>query len=543
MTMSYRSITLAASIALALSLVGCNMPQGAALPGAKEKRDNGEAVKGDLVVEVIDTGNIEAVKTVEVKSQVGGRLDKLMVDEGDTVTEGQLIAVVDPQQTQLTVNQQKAQLSGALAGLQKQRIDTEKRRTQIQTNIARMKSRLAQMELELKNQPALTQAAVDSAASNVAAQEKALDALIHVTQLNTATSVKNGVTDAENNLRNAQLELDRRKGLLDKGYTSARDVESAQLQVELNQSRLAEARDRQKRLAEEQRIERERQERLLAQARSELDRASTNRFVDKSKQEEYRQAQQQLRDAENDLRDVPSLLAQQKQQQSSIDQLKFQVADGDRQLRETQIKAPLTGIVAKRYIQAGELVTPSGSFNAGTPIVRVDDRSRLLVKLNINEIDVARMQVGQNATLTVDAVPEASFTGKVTKLAPSQNASTATDAVVKYQVEVTLDGSDPRLKSGMSAKCRVRTVDLKNVVKIPVNFLGTDDKGNFVMLAPADPKDKKAKPTRREVKVGIKSATEIQITSGLSGGEKIVTPEYKGPKRQGFNFGPDDEDQ
>jgi HlyD family secretion protein len=520
------------------------MPQGAAVAGAKQKRDDGEVSKGDLVVEVVDTGNIEAVKSVEVKSQVNGRLDKLMVDDGDVVTAGQLIAVVDPQQTQLTVNQQKAQLTGALAGLQRQKIDTEKRRVQIQNNIARMKSRLSQMEMELKNQPALTQASVDSAANNVAAQEKALDALIHVTQLNTVTAVKNAVTDAGNNLRNAQLEMDRRKGLLEKGYASSRDVETAQLQVELAQSRLAEARDRQKRIVEEQRIERERQERLLAQAKSELDRATANRFVDKSKQEEYRQAQQQLRDAENDLRDLPSLMAQQKQQQSSIDQLKFQVEDGDRQLRETQIKAPLTGVVAKRYIQAGELVTASGSFNAGTPIVRVDDRSKLLVKLNINEIDVARMQIGQNATLTVDAVPEASFTGKVTKLAPSQNVTTAGDAVVKYQVEVTLDSSDQRLKSGMSAKCRVRTVDLKNVVKIPINFLGTDDTGYYVMIAPADPKDKKAKPTRRDVKVGVKSATEIQITSGLTGNEKLVTPAYKGPQRKGMmQFGGDDEDQ
>lgn len=514
------------------------------MPGAKQKRDEGAATKGDLFVEVVDTGNIEAVKTVEVKSRVGGRLAKLLVDEGDVVTAGQLIAVVDPQETQLSVNQQKAQLSGAMAGLERQKIDTAKRREAILTNIERMKSRLAQMDLELKNQPALTQAAVNSATSNVAAQEKALDALVNVTQPNTATAVKNGVTDAQNNLRNAQLELDRRRGLLDKGYTSARDVESAQLQVELAQSRLSEAIDRQNRLPNEQRIERERQEKLLAQARSELDRANANRFADRSKQEEYRQAQQQLKDAQNDLRDLPSLMASQRQQKASVDQLRYLVADGDRQLGETQIKAPLSGIVAKRYIQAGELVTASGSFNAGTPIVRVDDRSKLLVKLNINEIDVARMAIGQVATLTVDAVPEANFTGRVTKLAPAQNAASATDAVVKYQVEVTLDSSDPRLKSGMSAKCRVRTVDLKNVVKIPINYLGTDEKGTYVMLAPADAKDKNAKPTRREVKVGVKSATELQIVSGLTGNEALVTPAYKGPKRQGMmNFGGDDEDQ
>jgi RND family efflux transporter MFP subunit len=310
----------------------------------------------------------------------------------------------------------------------------------------------------------------------------------------------------------------------------------------LAHTRQTEAEARLARLPEEQRIERQRQERLVAQARTDLTRAQANRYQDKAKLEEHRQAKQQLSDALNDLKDMPSLKASQRQQAASVRQLRYQVADGDRQLGETQIKAPLGGVVAKRYVQQGELVTSSGSFNAGTAIVRIDDRSRLMVKLAINEIDIARMEVGQRAAVTVDAVPEASFVGKVTTIAPAQNA-VGGDAVVKYRVEVTLDEADPRLKSGMSAKVRVRTVDQKGVVKIPIQFLGTDDKGNFVMLPAEKPKDPKSKPKRKDIKIGVKSGTEVVIVSGLAAGEKIVTPTYKGPPRQGMmQFGNEEEE-
>lgn len=538
-----RPLSLASSVALALLLAGCNMPKPEDLPGAKKNRDETTVEKGELVIEVVETGNIEAAKTVELKSRVGGRLAKLLVDEGVSVTEGQLIAVVDPQETQLQVNQQKAQLSGAEAGLERQRIDTAKRRELIQTNIARMRSRLAQMELEIKNQPVLSKANVDSATHALAAQERALTQVLKVTQPNLAVQVRNALQDARNNLANAQFEFERKQALLAKGYVSEREAQATELTLQLAISRFGEAESRVAHLPDEQRIERERQERQVAQARVDLVRAQTNRYQDKTKLEELKQARQQLSDAQADLRDLPSLAASQRQQAASVRQLQYQVADGDRQLGETQIKAPVAGVIAKRYVQQGELVTSSGSFNAGTAIVRIDDRSRLIVKLAINEIDIARMLVGQTATVTVDAVPESSFVAKVTKIAPAQNAA-AGDAVVKYQVEVSIDGADDRLKSGMSAKVRVRTVDKKGVVKIPLQFLGTDDKGYFVMFPAANPKDPKSKPIRKDIKIGVKSGTEVEVTSGLVGGEKLVTPTYKGPKRQGMmQFGNSDEEE
>src|SRR5437870_3640895 len=73
---------------------------------AKKSTDNAVTVsRGDVVNQVVETGTVDAVKTVEVKSRVSGRLAKLLVDEGDHVTVGQLIAVIDPLETKLLVDQ------------------------------------------------------------------------------------------------------------------------------------------------------------------------------------------------------------------------------------------------------------------------------------------------------------------------------------------------------------------------------------------------------------------------------------------------------
>lgn len=520
-----------------LAVAGC-MPQ----PPKKEDANATHTVeKGTIAVEVVETGSIEAERSVEIKSRVGGRIATLAVDEGDVVTAGQLIAIVDPQETELQVNQQRAQLAGATAGIERQEIEISKRKVSIQNNIARLKSRLAQLELELKAQPQLTKTAVESADVQVSLAQKSLDQLIHVTQPNTKLQVQNALADAKNNLQNALTELERRRGLLAKGYVSEREVQTAELNVQLAQTRLADAASRAQRIDEEQAIERDRAQRQLKSAQLDANRANVNTFQDKVKIEEYKRAKQDLIDAENDMRDLQSLGASKRQQEASANQLKYSLADGVRQLGETQIKSPVSGVVAKRYVQAGELVTSLGSFSSGTAIVRIDDRSKLLVKLNINEIDVARMTIGQSATITVDALSGTKFSGKVTKIAPAKAVNAAGDSVVKYQVEITLDQSDNRLMSGMSAKCSIRTVDKPNVIRIPLVFLGQDDKGSFVELALSEAelkKDPKAKGKRVDITTGIRGGTEVEVLTGLSGGEKLKKPAYKGPDRKGMMSGP-----
>src|SRR5690349_17584308 len=125
---------------LSLSLAGClNL-------GAKKGVSKPQTVeRGNVTVEVVETGSLQAVKTVEVKSRVSGRVKSLIVDEGQLVHAGDLIAEIDPQETQLAVNQSAAQVRGAEAGAQRQSIEIAQRRVTARNALAKALSALRQV--------------------------------------------------------------------------------------------------------------------------------------------------------------------------------------------------------------------------------------------------------------------------------------------------------------------------------------------------------------------------------------------------------------
>lgn len=163
------------------------------------------------------------------------------------------------------------------------------------------------------------------------------------------------------------------------------------------------------------------------------------------------------------------------------------------------------------------------------------------VKLDVNEIDVARMTLGMDATIDVDALPGRPFHGVVKKIAPasrdsanssvqSQATSTA-DNVVKFQVEIRIVDPTETIRSGMSAKVTIVTARRNGVLIVPIEFVVRDGPKAYVEFEPASPKEK---PSRREVKLGLVTGSQAEIVSGVKVGDKLHRPEFGGPKRKGF---------
>lgn len=513
----------------------------------KPAQDEITVERGDVTSEVVEAGFLEANKTVEVKSRVGGRLAKLFVDEGDTVKAGQVIAVIDPQETQLQVDQSQAQLTGAEASVRQTQVDIAQRRVTVETNLTRARSRLAQLERQQKAQPQLTQAAIQSAETAYRSASQALALLDEVTHPNARLTAEKAVTDAQNNLAQSEKELERRRTLLERGYISQREVEQQELQVELNQTQLARAQDAFRRIDDQQAIERRRAEENVNQARAELDRATVNSIQDDAAREQYRQALQDVRDAETARSDVQRLAAVADQQRAQARQISIGLRDRQRELGETEIRAPMDGIVTKRSVQVGELVSSLSSFNAGTPLVTIEDRSSMVVNLEINEIDVAKLTLDKPASIEVDALPTKDFRGRVTKIAPANTTAGAqvqaagADPVVKYAVEVRLENVDPALKSGMSARCTMIVRQLKNVVRIPLDFVGQEGRDRFVMVIPATGK---GEPKRTPVQLGEASGAYVAVLTGVDAGQKLKKPKFTGPSRRGvIQFGAPDREE
>lgn len=536
-------------IALVLILAVCGvgayfLRASVASAAATDKgSDSGVVTRGDLALTIVETGTIDAQKSVDVKSRVSGRLARLLVHEGDIVTEGQLVAIIDPKETALKVDQDRAVLSGAQSGADRSALELQQR---IRTNRAALESakvRVGQLEAEMKAQPTLTRAAIDQAQTGLdaALQDRAL--LVTTSQPNAKTTAQSNVDEAQANFDAAKSDFDRQTELLAKGYVSRKGVESARLQFEVARVHLQAAREALSRTDRQFELERAKSDQLIAQSRAALRSAKANAVQDQVKRQDYLSALADLDRARAALEDTQILGKSRDQSMATVRQFNSALSDSVRQLGETDIRAPMSGIVTKKLAEVGDLIIGLSGFSQGTPILRVEDRSGMLVKLDVNEIDVARMTKGMTSKIAVDALPDQSYEGAVTKIAPSSKnsgttaAPTSADPVVKYEVEIKFSRSDPNLRAGMSAKCSLDVWRRQNVLQVPIEFLGTEGKNHFVMLAPAKPG---GKPTQVSVEVGKATGSATEIVGGVTEGAKLVKPPFGGPPRKGaMQFGGD----
>ncbi|MCC7435330.1 MAG: efflux RND transporter periplasmic adaptor subunit [Methanoregulaceae archaeon] len=508
---------------------------------AATKKDEGlmAVARETLVNRVVETGTIDAVKTVEVKSRASGRLKKLYVQEGDIVKAGQLIAEIDPQETELKVRQDRAQLRGASSNVTRTSIEMDQRRVTARENLKQAEIRVSQLQSELRIQPTLTNASVRVATAALDSARKEIERLDKTAHPNQRVASETAVREAQANFDNAKSEAERQAELLQQGYVSQKIVENTKLSLELARVRLQQANENASRLETQLRIERQRAEDDLQRSQAELDRAKANGIQDVLKRKEYENALADLSKARVALRDVEVLAQSRIAGQSSVDQLQSVLDDTLRQLSETQIRSPLDGVVTKQLVQEGELVASLSAFSSGTPILRIEDRTALRVMLSINEIDTAKLRVGMKAEIAVDAFPADNFTGSVRRIAPASVAvgltatgtPVSTEAVVKYEVEIWLDKSDPRLRSGMSAKCSLEVARRDKVLTLPTEYVGKDDKGRFVEFPAKTPT---GKPEQRRIKTGLETGAKIEILEGVKEGDKVARPKFTGPARQGF---------
>ncbi len=515
--------------------------------GATDDKDKGASnytvKKDDLVVTVVDTGTIDATRTVEVKSRVSGRLSKLLVDEGSVVKQGQLIAVIDPQETELKVQQDAASLRGAQSSVAKANAEIKQRVLTAKATYDQALAKVVQLKLEVKAQPALTQAAIAEAQASLNTALQQREQLLTNTQPNLRTTTQSALSEAKANYDNALAEFKRQNQLGNMGYVAGRSVDSAKLTLDLAQVRLDGAKQNMDRLEAQIRTDKAKADEAVRQAEASLARAKVNQIQIRSKQEDLKSAEAEVIRSRALLDDVTIMEKGRDQSQATVDQLSAILHDSQRNLGETDVRAPMDGVVTKKLLQVGELASGLSGFQSGTGIVRIEDRRNMRVMLEVNEIDVAKMKDGMSATINVDAFPGHPYKGIIRRIAPASTAAgttttTTSDAVVKFEVEVVITNPDNNLRSGMSAKCSVDVIRKNGVLVIPIEFISREADGVYVEIPGTTPG---SKPTRRKITTGAETGSKIEVIDGLKEGEKIQKPKYTGPERKGMmQAGPED---
>ena len=207
----------------------------------------------------------------------------------------------------------------------------------------------------------------------------------------------------------------------------------------------------------------------------------------------------------------------------ALAQSKEALAVAEDQLRYSRIASPITGTVIQRTIRIGETVVP-GSMSTfdDKALMVVADMSALIAKAELNQIDVAKIKLGSEVTLTLDALPGKTYKAKVTRVAPASILPKGKDVEV-FPVEATLDpgGDLAAIKPGMTADVKIHVETRKNVLKLPIEAV-IKEKGQTYVNKLLPGATRRGPNTQRvDVKVGMRNEREQEILSGLSEGDEV----------------------
>jgi HlyD family secretion protein len=249
--------------------------------------------------------------------------------------------------------------------------------------------------------------------------------------------------------------------------------------------------------------------------------------------------------------------------QQQIRQEKAGLAETRYNLTQIIISSPMDGIVTRRNIEEGETAVVGTMNNAGSQLLTIADMSVLEAEVEVDETDIPDVQLGQSAEVTIDAVPDRTFKGRVTEIgnSPIQAASAQAGGqrqATTFRVVITLDEEVPNVRPGFTCTAEISTATRKNAVAVPIQALTVremlfDAQGKMVREQQTE--GRRRRPSvgtpvsasnepppgheRKEtegvfvardgravftpVKVGIAGEQYFEVLEGLKAGDQVIT--------------------
>jgi HlyD family secretion protein len=302
----------------------------------------------------------------------------------------------------------------------------------------------------------------------------------------------------------------------------------------------------------------------VASAEASLMQARTNR--DQAKRQRDRSVEIQKANAELIAREVVEQAIQAydvadanlQAAQAGVDQARAALSEARSNLAKTHLISPIDGRVVRLAVEKGEVAVP-GTFSKETGLLMtVADLSVVLARVQVDETDVVRLHLGDSVAVSIDAFPDTSFVGRVTKISNSAKLSQtgassggSTDRAVDFDVEITLDRPPADIRPDLSATARIVTDTRKQTLSIPIIALTVREHqdvpnetkagtGTPVGVAASPSSTDKKKKDRegvfvvqggiamfRPVKVGIAGDEHFEVLDGLKAGDTVVAGPYQ----------------
>jgi HlyD family secretion protein len=231
-------------------------------------------------------------------------------------------------------------------------------------------------------------------------------------------------------------------------------------------------------------------------------------------------------------------------------------------LNKFSFVAPLDGMVTNLPVHVGENMVMGIQNSPGSLLMTIADMSVITSEVKVDETDIVNVRMGQSAEVTIDAIPNKTFKGKVTEIGnsaiirstglASSQSTTSSQEAKDFKVVVTLLEPPDNLRPGLSSTAKIQTANKTSAMTIPIQALTIRQKaeleepkkgGTALAAAPDAKQREKEKEGKKEiqgvfairakkalfvpVETGITGTTDIEVTSGLKEGDEIVTGSYK----------------
>lgn len=424
----------------------------------------------NVTLRINASGKVVPIQNVNLSPKTAGVLVDLLVEQGDTVEPGQVIARMDNADLQAQLMQSRARLAQAQAQLDKIRNGSRPE------EIAGARARLAQAQAQLTQaRNGTRREEIEQANAQVESAQARLNLAISRVQRNRALYQQGAISQDkldevladERSARATITEIQRRLAQLESG---SRTEEIAQ-----RQAAVAEARE----------------------ALRELENGSRS--------EDIADAKGAVNAAVGELKSV---------------QVK---------LEDTIIRAPFAGVVTQKYATEGAFVTPttSASSTASATSSSIVALARgLEILAEVPEADIGQIKQGQQVEIVADSFPDQVFKGHVRLVSPE---AVLKENVTSFQVRVALDTGKDKLLSGMNVNLTFLGANLKDALVVPTVAIVTE-KGKTGVLVPGE----NNKPEFRPVTIGSSIQDKTQILEGLKGGDRVFInlPKDQQPKNE-----------
>ena len=409
--------------------------------------------RGSLTMTILASGSVRARQSAELSWQASGKVGQVTAAFGERVDADEVLADLDPTSLSQSLIQAQTDLINAQQALQDLKDNAG-------TNTAEAQSNL------------------------VAAQQELDDAVTARASLNYKRASNDTIDAAHANVVLAQNEVDDAQSF----YDQVKDrPESDQLRAQALSA--------------------------LATAKQKRDRnqANYNYLISGPDPTEIAAADARVQLAETSLADAQRQYDRIKNGPSA-DDLKIaenRVTIAQAAVNQSRIVAPFAGTVTTLDAMPGDMVSPNQEA------LRLDDLSSVYVDLQVTEVDVNKIEVGQSAEVTLDAVTDGRFTAQVVEVG---QVGTTSSGVVYFNVTLQVNESDPRVRPGMTASASIAVSSQEGVLLVPNRAIRAVD-GDHVVYVRAPGAG--LRPVT--VQVGDSDESKTIITEGLEEGDLVVT--------------------